>query len=311
MSSPDMLKAEDLLRGADTAMYRAKSLGPARTEVFTSGMHKQAQARLRTDTDLRRALDRHEFELQYQPIVRLETEEAETFEALLRWHHPTRGILGPSEFIGAVEETGLIVPIGYWVVRQACADLKSWHAIGPLAAKVRVAVNLSARQLLVPDLAQQLGVVVVEAGVRPECVELEITENSVMTDLDLVARTLDQLRAQGFRISIDDFGTGHSSLSYVHRLPVDRIKVDRSFLLRGRTEKETEVVIRAIVDIGERLGLDVVAEGIETREELAMVQALLCTFGQGYLFSRPESRVGVAERLRREAASPGNAFGRR
>ena len=293
----DIADGPDLLRGADTAMYHAKSLGPARTEVFTTGMRKKARVRLQTDTDLRRALDRNEFEVHYQPIVRLDDETAETFEALLRWRHPTRGIVGPAEFIGPAEESGLIVPIGYWVLGQACVDLRSWHALDPAHAAVRVAVNLSARQLAVPDLAERLGAIVAEAGVQPNSVEFEITESSVMTDADLAGRTFDRLKAQGFRLSIDDFGIGHSSLSYVHRFPFDRIKVDRSFLLRGRSEKETEVVMRAIVEIGDQLGLDVIAEGIETRSELAKVQTIRCRFGQGYLFSAPESSTAIAQWL--------------
>jgi diguanylate cyclase (GGDEF)-like protein/PAS domain S-box-containing protein len=293
----EVIDGADLLRGADTAMYRAKGLGPARTEVFTAGMRKEARVRLQTDTDLRRALDRNEFEVQYQPIVRLDDESAETFEALLRWRHPTRGVVGPSEFIRAIEDSGLIVPIGCWVLRQACVDLRRWQTLDPANAAIRVAVNLSARQLAVPDLARQLGAIVVDAGVSSDHVELEITEHSVMTDATLAARTLEQLKAQGFRLSIDDFGTGHSSLSYVHRFPIDRIKVDRSFLVRGRGEKDTEVVMRAIVDIGDQLGLDVIAEGIETRSELAKVRAINCRFGQGFLFAVPESSADIERRF--------------
>jgi PAS domain S-box-containing protein len=295
----DMMDGADLLRGADTAMYRAKGFGPARTGVFTAGMRKEARVRLQTDTDLRRALDRGEFEVHYQPIVRLDDESAETFEALLRWRHPTRGIVGPSEFIGPVEDSGLIAPIGCWVLRQACTDLRRWQTLDPANAAVRVAVNLSARQLAVADLAQQLGAIVIEAGVSPNHVELEITEHSVMTDAELAARILEQLKAQGFRLSIDDFGTGHSSLSYVHRFPIDRIKVDRSFLLRGRGEKDTDVVMRAIVEMGEQLGLDVIAEGIETRSELAKVRAINCRFGQGFLFAAPDSSAAIEGRVSR------------
>lgn len=299
MSGAPDLDPADLLRGADTAMHRAKGLGPSHTEVFSPGMRKDARVRLQTDTDLRRALDRDEFELQYQAIVALESERVETLEALIRWRHPIRGVLGPHEFIAAAEESGLIVPVGYWVLRQACADLRRWHAIDPKLADIRVAVNLSPRQLAIPDLAARLGTIVEEAGVQPDKVEFEITESSVMTDPDLAGRTLEQLKSRGFRLSIDDFGTGHSSLSYVHRFPIDRIKVDRSFLLRGRTEKETEVVIRAIVDIGQQLGLDVIAEGIETTTELAKLKAINCKWGQGYLFSAPETSASVSERLAR------------
>jgi EAL domain-containing protein (putative c-di-GMP-specific phosphodiesterase class I) len=210
-------------------------------------------------------------------------------------------MVAPEEFITAAEETGLIAQIGYWVLRQACADLRSWQLLHPSVSDVRIAVNLSVRQLAISDLAVQVEKIVTDAGLRPGRVELEITESSVMTDTDQAAKTLEQLKARGFRLSIDDFGTGHSSLSYVHRFPLDRIKVDKSFLMRVRTEKETDVVFRAIVDIGEQLGLDVVAEGIETRAEVAQLQAINCKLGQGYLFSAPEPSAIIAERLMRDA----------
>jgi PAS domain S-box-containing protein len=287
-STPD-----DLLRAADTAMYRAKGQGPSRTEVFSPDMRTEARARLQTDTDLRHALTRNEFELWYQPIVSLENGRVDTVEALLRWRHPTRGFVSTQEFIATAESTGLIVPVGYWVLERACADLRRWEVVDPRSSDVFVAVNVSAKQLAVPDLVERIEEIVSQAGVRPGRIEFELTESSVMVDPELAERQLERLKRKGFRLSIDDFGTGHSSLSYVHRFPVDRIKVDRSFLLRARSEHETDVVMRAIIDIGTQLGLDVVAEGVETDVELAKLQSIGCKLGQGYLFAPPRASDSV------------------
>jgi PAS domain S-box-containing protein len=287
-STPD-----DLLREADTAMYRAKGMGPSRTETYSPDMRTEARARLQTDTDLRHALARNEFELWYQPIVSLESGKVETVEALLRWRHPTRGFVSTQEFIATAESTGLIVPVGYWVLERACTDLRRWEVVDPRSSEVFVAVNISAKQLAVPDLVPKVEAIVAQAGVRPGRIEFELTESSVMVDPELAQEQLEQLKAKGFRLSIDDFGTGHSSLSYVHRFPVDRIKVDRSFLLRARSEHETDVVMRAIIDLGMQLGLEVVAEGVETDVELAKLQALGCKLGQGYLFAPPRASDSV------------------
>jgi diguanylate cyclase (GGDEF)-like protein/PAS domain S-box-containing protein len=287
-STPD-----DLLREADTAMYRAKGLGPSRTETFSPDMRTEARVRLQTDTDLRHAMGRHEFELWYQPIVSLESGKVNTVEALLRWRHPTRGFISTQQFIATAETTGLIVPMGYWVLERACADLRRWEVVDPRSSEVFVGVNLSAKQLVVPDLVTRIEEIVNQAGVRPGRIEFELTESSVMVDPELAQRQLEALKRKGFRLSIDDFGTGHSSLSYVHRFPVDRIKVDRSFLLRARTEHETDVVMRAIVDLGMQLGLEVVAEGVETDVELAKLQVIGCKLGQGYLFAPPRASDSV------------------
>jgi predicted signal transduction protein with EAL and GGDEF domain len=284
---------DDLLREADTAMYRAKGLGPSRTEVFSPDMRTQARQRLQTDTDLRHALTRNEFELWYQPIVSLDCGKVQTVEALLRWRHPTRGFVSTQEFIATAESTGLIIPIGYWVLERALEDLRRWEVVDPRSSEVLVAVNLSAKQLAVPELTARIEEIVARAGVRPGRLEFELTESSVMVDPELAERQLHQLKNRGFRLSIDDFGTGHSSLSYVHRFPVDRIKVDRSFLLRARSEHETDVVMRAIVDLGAQLGLEVVAEGVETDVELAKLQQIGCRFGQGYLFAPPRASDSV------------------
>jgi PAS domain S-box-containing protein len=287
-STPD-----DLLREADTAMYRAKGLGPSRTEIYTPDMRTEARVRLQNDTDLHHALGRNEFELWYQPIVSLESGKVDTVEALLRWRHPTRGFVSTQQFIAAAEATGLIVPMGYWVLERACADVRRWEVVDPRSSEVFVGVNLSAKQLVVPDLVSRVEEIVSQAGVRPSRIEFELTESSVMVDPELAQRQLEALKRKGFRLSIDDFGTGHSSLSYVHRFPVDRIKVDRSFLLRARTEHETDVVMRAIVDLGLQLGLEVVAEGVETDIELAKLQAIGCKLGQGYLFAPPRASDSV------------------
>ena len=284
---------DDLLREADTAMYRAKGLGPSRTEIYSPDMRTEARVRLQNDTDLRHALGRNEFELWYQPIVSLESGKVDTVEALLRWRHPTRGFISTQQFIAAAETTGLIIPVGYWVLERACADLRRWEVVDPRSSEVFVAVNLSAKQLVVPDLVSRVEEIVAQAGVRPGRIEFELTESSVMVDPELAQRQLEALKRKGFRLSIDDFGTGHSSLSYVHRFPVDRIKVDRSFLLRARTEHETDVVMRAIIDLGMQLGLEVVAEGVETDVELAKLQMIGCKLGQGYLFAPPRASDSV------------------
>jgi PAS domain S-box-containing protein len=293
MSADGDTTADDLLREADTAMYRAKGLGPSRTEIFSPDMRAEARVLLQTDTDLRHALGRSEFEVWYQPIVSLESGRVDTVEALLRWRHPVRGFVSTQEFIATAETTGLIVPVGYWVLERACADLRRWEVVDPRSSEVFVSVNLSAKQLVVPDLVSRIDEIVSQAGVRPGRIEFELTESSVMVDPEQALRQLEALKRKGFRLSIDDFGTGHSSLSYVHRFPVDRIKVDRSFLLRARTEHETDVVMRAIIDLGWQLGLEVVAEGVETDVELAKLQGIGCKLGQGYLFAPPRASDSV------------------
>ena len=298
VSGPHTEHGEELLREADTAMYRAKSLGPARTEYFTATMRSNARVQLQVDTDLRRALERREFDLWYQPIVAIETGRTATLEALLRWHHGDRTVVPTAELVAMAERTGLIVPIGYWVLERACEDLMRWSATSPEMKRVGVAVNLSAKQLAVPDLVTSFEAIVDAAGVAHERVEFELTESCVMTDPDAAQAMLGALRSRGFRLSIDDFGTGHSSLSYVHRLPVHRLKVDRSFLSRERGARETEVVMRAIVELGRQLGLGVVAEGVETEAEVDRLRAIGCELAQGYYFATPQNRERVAQAIR-------------
>jgi PAS domain S-box-containing protein len=297
-SGPHTEHAEELLHEADTAMYRAKALGPARTEFFTVDMRSDARVQLQADTDLRRAFERREFDVWYQPIVALETGRTATLEALLRWREGNRTLVGTGELVSMAERMGLIVPIGYWVLERACAEMAKWSAASSEMRHVGVSVNLSAKQLAVPELVTALEAIVDRAGVAHQRVEFELTESCVMADPEAARATLEALRARGFRLSIDDFGTGHSSLSYVHRLPVHRLKVDRSFLSRERGTRETEVVMRAILEVGRQLGLGVVAEGVETEADMDRLRALGCELAQGYYFASPQPATRVAQAVR-------------
>ena len=289
--------AEDLLREADTAMYRAKSRGPGRTEFFESNMRVEARAQLRTDTELRRALERREFELWYQPIVDVTTGDTRSLEALLRWRPGAGAGASPAELVALAERTGLIVPLGYWVLEQACADLVRFTSQSARLGGVGVSINLSAMQLAVPGLVDEFEAVVDKAGLAHRRVEFELTESAVMTDPGAAQQTLADLGTRGFRLSIDDFGTGHSSLSYVHRLPVHRLKVDRSFLRRERGDRETEIMMKALVGLGAELGLEVIAEGVESDSDLARVRASGCTLAQGFYFAPPQHRDDILPSL--------------
>ena len=285
LSSTGYTQPEDLLRDADTAMYRAKALGKACYSMFDTAMHKRAVALLQLDHDLRRALEQKEFRLHYQPIVLLETVEVLGLEALLRWEHPERGLVPPAEFIPLAEETRLIIPIGRWVLEEACRQVRAWQA--QFGADVPVNVNLSGKQLSQRDLVDQITQILQEFSLDGRSLKLEITESMIMEDIESVITTLRQLKALGIQSSMDDFGTGYSSLSYLHRLPIDVIKIDRSFVSGSRSGVEKPEVVRTIITLARDLGMDVVAEGIETAEQLAQLRALGCKYGQGYLFSKP------------------------
>jgi predicted signal transduction protein with EAL and GGDEF domain len=286
----DYQSPEELLRDADTAMYHAKAAGRARCEVFDESMRAQAVRRLQVENDLRHALERHEFVLHYQPIVSLTDTRTMGLEALVRWNHPERGLLAPGEFIGVAEETGLIVPMGYWVLEEVCRHLRAWMDHDPPLPPFTVSVNLSARQLAQPDLVPRVLAITKGHRVLPGWIEFEITESSVMAKPDEAEQILKQLKAAGFRLAIDDFGTGYSSLNYVHRFPVDRLKIDRSFLGREGAEHTGENgdrIVAAIIQLAEHLKLDVVAEGVESKEHLDQLKMLHCGFGQGFYFARP------------------------
>jgi diguanylate cyclase (GGDEF)-like protein/PAS domain S-box-containing protein len=288
---------EDILRDADTAMYRAKSLGKARYEVFDADMRASVMARLQLETDLRHALERGEFRNFYQPIVALVSGEIAGFEALLRWQHPTRGLLGPIEFIPVAEETGLIRELGWWNLREACRQISEWRASLAAHPHLTISVNLSAKQFLQPNLVEDIRKLIGELALPPEALKLEITESTVMADPSAAVEMLQQIKSLGIQLAIDDFGTGYSSLSYLHRFPLDTLKIDRSFISGLGDDGEGMEIARTILPMANNLRLDVVAEGVETIQQVALLKKLQCKYGQGYYFSRPLSAEGTAALL--------------
>jgi diguanylate cyclase (GGDEF)-like protein/PAS domain S-box-containing protein len=278
-------RPEDLLRDADTAMYRAKAHGKACHEVFDTAMHARAVARLQVETDLRRAVERQEFRVVYQPIVALASGRLVGFEALVRWQHPHRGLVPPLEFIPVAEENGLIIPIGQWVLRTACQQIRAWQQQCSAHLPLSIGVNLSGKEFMQPNLAAQIAQVLEETALEPRSLQLEITESVLMDHT--AAGTLAQLRALGLELSMDDFGTGYSSLSYLHRFPMQILKIDRSFVNRMGAEGPNANIVRTIISLARDLGMQVIAEGVETAEHLDALRALNCGYGQGYFFSKP------------------------
>jgi diguanylate cyclase (GGDEF)-like protein/PAS domain S-box-containing protein len=281
----DGADAEGLIGAADAAMYRAKQSGRNSYQFFTAEINQRTRARAQMGAELRRALERDEFALHYQPKVDLATRKPTGVEALLRWKHPARGMVSPAEFIPVLEETGLIMPVGDWVLGRACEDLKAWQAAG--LAAVPVAVNLSARQFRNPELDRSITALVSAAGVDPGLVELEITESQLMQDPDQAIRVMRSLRDAGMRLAIDDFGTGYSSLAYLRRFPVAALKIDRSFVKDLSSEEGDATIVRTIIEMARSLGFTVVAEGVETEAQARFLRLLRCEQAQGYLFARP------------------------
>jgi len=282
-------QAEDMLRDADTAMYRAKSLGKARFEVFDADMRASVMARLQLETDLRGALEREEFRNFYQPIVSLDSGQIVGFEALLRWQHPTRGLVGPEEFILVAEETGLIRELGWWNLREACRQMSDWRTGPNGRPDLIISVNLSAKQFLQPNLVVDIRKLLHELSLSPDALKLEITESAVMADPSAAVEMLQQIKSIGIHLAIDDFGTGYSSLSYLHRFPLDTLKIDRSFIRDMQEDGEGMEIARTILPMANNLRLDVVAEGVETLEQVALLKQLHCKYAQGYYFSKPLS----------------------
>ena len=291
--------AEELLRDADTAMYQAKSLGKARYVMFNKNMHTQALTRLQLETDLRRAIERSELFLQYQPIVSLSSGRLTGFEALVRWHHPDQGLIMPQEFIALAEEMGLIIPLGSWVLNEACTQMQQWLTQFAITQPLSMSVNLSSKQFVLPNrLSDSVRKTLDSTGLDPRILTLEITESAVMQNFELAGDMLTELRDAGVRLSIDDFGTGYSSLSYLHRLRIDALKIDRSFINRINRDNENNEILRTIVVLGHNLGIGVIAEGVESKQQLALLQELRCDAAQGYLFSRPVDKDIAAEFIR-------------
>jgi diguanylate cyclase (GGDEF)-like protein len=292
-------RAEDMVRDADTAMYRAKELGKARCEVFDTSMLTEAEERLGLEQDLRRALERNELEVYYQPIVSLSEARLTAFEALLRWNHPERGLVLPATFIPIAEDTGLIVPIGTWVLHEACRRLRSWDQEFPAARDLVVNVNLSARQCTHPDLLREVRRILNDTGVAPSRLTLEITEGVVLEHSEVVGNVLRELRALGVQLGLDDFGMGYSALSYLQNFPFHTIKIDRAFVSGIESGSNTEI-IRAIVALAAGLAMDVTAEGIETADQVDRLRQLSCEFGQGYFFDKPLTSQDARAMLQQE-----------
>jgi diguanylate cyclase (GGDEF)-like protein/PAS domain S-box-containing protein len=287
LSSTGYKHPEELLRDADTAMYRAKAQGKGRHEVFDKVMHARAISLLQLENDLRRAIEREEFVIHYQPIVKLETGVVSGFEALVRWQHPERGLVSPLEFIPLAEETELIIPISHLVLRESCRQIRQWQLQSPAMASLSISVNLSGKQFKQSGLVEYIKQTLQETNLAAASLRLEITESVVMENAEIATAMLRQLRSLGVQLSIDDFGTGYSSLSYLHRLPVNNLKIDRSFVSQMRPGNENSEIVRTIITLARNLGMEVVAEGIETEEQLAQLKALACDYGQGYLLSKP------------------------
>ena len=277
---------EDFLRDADTAMYHAKATGKARHKEFDTAMHAQAMGLLQIENDLRKAVERGELRLYYQPFLSLRTGAIAGFEALVRWQHPQRGLVSPADFIRVAEETGLILPLGAWVLGEACRQLRAWDAHLPDESLV-MSVNLSGKQFSQPDLRRDVARVLEQSGVAPRRLKLEITESVLMEDPDAAAATLAALRAAGTQVCIDDFGTGYSSLSYLLRFPADTLKIDRSFVSNLATGTQHWELVRTILALARNLGMDVIAEGVENDDQLARLDAMECEYVQGYHLSRP------------------------
>ena len=289
----------DLLRNADLAMYRAKSEGKARHAVFDGAMNAQAMKRLELETALRRAVEREELRLVYQPIMSLDEMGIDRVETLVRWQHPERGLVSPADFIPIAEETGLIVPIGQWVLAEACRQARLWQQEFPSAPDLVMSVNLSPRQFQHPTLVEDIARILRETGLAPERLELEITEGAVMEDADAARATLQKLRDIGISLAIDDFGTGYSSLGYLKRFPVSVLKIDQSFVRGLGQDEQDSAIVRGVIALAQSLNLSVTAEGIETFEQLAQLRELGCNHGQGYLLSRPLASDALGNLLAR------------
>jgi diguanylate cyclase (GGDEF)-like protein len=297
--SPDYGKPDEILRDADAAMYRAKSLGRARYEVFNETLHREALDRLRLETDLRRAVQEESFGIQYQPIVCLADGKMMGFEALVRWRHPVWGLVPPDQFIQVAEETGLILPIGHWVLSEACERLRQWQREYPSDPPLTMNVNLSRRQLLQADLLDQIRCILARTKLPPESLQLEITESSILENPEAAIEFLNHLKSLKIGLCVDDFGTGYSSLSSLQQFPVNVLKIDRMFIHGMGLDGEKDEIVRAVVSLAHSLRMQVVAEGVETEGQLQRLRAMKCDYGQGYLLCHAQDAEGIDRLLER------------
>jgi diguanylate cyclase (GGDEF)-like protein len=293
----DAASADDLLRDADTAMYQAKTLGKSRWCQFDQSMRVQAVERLALEADLRRGLKDGEIQVYYQPIVALPSGRIEGFEALLRWEHPIRGLVSPTDFVPIAEETGFIVELGSWVLLEACRQLKTWQCKYSKQSPMFMSVNVSSKQFADPGLVDNVLSCLEQSGIDANCLKLEITESAIMRNPELAAQTFKELRDIGVHISLDDFGTGYSSLSYLQQLPIDTLKIDRSFIERLEECSQSQEIVRTIISLAHSLGMKVTAEGIERNIQHSKLHEIACETGQGYLYSRPVSQISIDELL--------------
>ena len=298
ISNRDYVNSTDLLRDADIAMYRAKSLGKGRYILFDKEMYEQNLRAIQLDSDLHYALEREEFELYYQPIMSLTSDKLAGFEALIRWHHPERGLVPPCEFIPIAEETGLIIGIGDWVINQACKQLSIWQSQFIEAKSLKMSINLTCQQIREKNLLEKLDRVLATTGIDGSTIRLEITESSMMDQGEETIAKLEQLRARNIQLSIDDFGQGYSSLSYLHRFPVNTLKIDRTFVEQMSLGGQNFEIIRTIIILAHALDMNVVAEGVETHEQMSMLKQLGCEYAQGYFFSRPIIAAAAEQMIR-------------
>ena len=314
LSSTPHVWAEELLRDADIAMYRAKTLGKSRCEFFDPEMHTKAVQQLELETELRRAVKEEEFRVHYQPIVALESGKIVGFETLVRWQRSRDCLVFPDHFIGAAEGTGLIVPMGRWVMRQACRQAQVWQAHYPQDQPLSVSVNLSPKQFADPQLLSDIEDILRDTGIAPGRLQLEITESVTMADPAKTGEILARMKNLGIQICLDDFGTGHSSLSRLQRYPLDILKIDRSFVAHMDTDSSAQAIVRLIIDFAHKVNLRVIAEGIETAAHVDHLKNAHCEFGQGYFFSRAVDAEAVDRLLAADhgaiAGAPDRAKGR-
>jgi EAL domain-containing protein (putative c-di-GMP-specific phosphodiesterase class I) len=279
-------------------MYHAKAKGKARSEVFDEKMRDRAKARLEIETDLRKAIDRGQLVLFYQPQISLRDGRTIGYEALVRWRHPNRGLVPPTEFIPVAEETDLIIPLGRWVLREACRQMAEWHRNFEVESALTISVNVSYRQLSDTTLVDDVRRVLAETGLSPRSLKLELTESSIMSNADVAIKVLQQLKEIGVGLEIDDFGTGYSSLSYLNRLPFDTVKIDRSFVKDLQSSGESAEIVKTILDLARSMNMTVVAEGVETAAQLEALNSLGCGYAQGYFFSKPVDKDSTQSSIR-------------